>query len=130
MKDNTSMFTQCEKCKEARNSGNFLSANTCRDCEGKGFRRTRESYICNKCGDNLCSDSCVNRNFPFGLVEANVHGGYDSKHLSDMTTYQFSMCEKCLREFFNTCKIHPKIHSCLHEDSYDEDNKNYERSVK
>ncbi len=46
---------------------------------------------------------------PMGLVEARVSGGFESEHLFDMTSYTFSMCEACLRELFDACKIGPKI---------------------
>lgn len=45
----------------------------------------------------------------YGLIEAEVSGAYDSPHLFDLCRYMFSICEKCLCEFFETCKIKPTV---------------------
>lgn len=53
---------------------------------------------------NICKKSCSNaklkghpHQFGYeGLVEAEVHGGYDSEVLGDMVSYRFSICEHCL----------------------------------
>lgn len=56
--------------------------------------------ICNKCGE-----SCGEGDYPHGLIEAEVHGGYTSKVLEDGHVYKFSMCESCLKSLFNEFKI-------------------------
>jgi hypothetical protein len=57
--------------------------------------------LCNKCGES-CKDKC-NMNYE-GLIEANVWGGYGSK-LGDSVSYQFSLCEDCLKIMFDDFKI-------------------------
>lgn len=42
-----------------------------------------------------------------GIIECTVEGVYGSDSLEDMTSYTFSVCEHCLREFFDTFKIAP-----------------------
>jgi len=51
----------------------------------------------------------VNEQIPHGLYEAKITGGYFSTHLLDMNTYIFSLCEECLRNIFNQCKIKPEV---------------------
>ena len=63
--------------------------------------------LCNKCGET-CKDE-MNFN---GLIEARIEGAYDSKYLEDTTRYKFSLCEKCLKELFDTFKISP-IENCF-----------------
>lgn len=79
--------------------------------------------VCNKCGDSCVPkfivkhneklteaqkiSSQLNRGFvdAHGLIEQIVRGSFNSEHLDDMTTYTFSMCEKCLVDLFETFKI-------------------------
>jgi hypothetical protein len=56
--------------------------------------------LCNKCGE-----SCGEGDYPHGLIEAEVHGGYDSPVLEDQHAYKFSLCEKCLATLFREFKI-------------------------
>lgn len=73
-----------------------------------------EDYICNKCGE-----PCNN----LGLLNEVVRGGYESPHLGafeDQDYYEFSLCEKCLKEIFVTFK-HPafqynSLDYCIDED--------------
>lgn len=44
-----------------------------------------------------------------GLIEVTVSGGYSSPALWDLTNYTFSLCERCLRELFDGCKIPPMV---------------------
>lgn len=76
-----------------------------------------DDVICNKCGESCMS---VDDDFktPYGLNEVVVSGGYYSNYLEDLTTYTFSLCEKCLSELFKTFLI-PVHKSGLYE--------NYER---
>lgn len=43
-----------------------------------------------------------------GLIGA-VRGGYESKHLLDSVSYQFLVCELCLRTLFDKMKISPRV---------------------
>lgn len=112
----------------------------CHLCRGKGTIRDPATYICNACGGSLLptfpewwlkqhGDKPDHaRCFPHGLVDARVTGGYDSEHIFDLTTYEWSMCEKCLRTMFNGFKIPPHVSDALHgeTDSYDSDRKHWE----
>lgn len=127
---NAATYESCPACFEARTKGDISKAVlTCYTCKGKGFRRTRESYVCNGCGDNLCIDfqEGSDRFFPHGLVDAVVGGGYHSIYLRDCTQYTFSLCEKCLRGQFNSFKIPPKISGTMGEfETYEEDRDGHE----
>lgn len=63
--------------------------------------------ICNKCGNSLALKGAEDRQYG-GLEEITVHGGYWSKHLEDMMSYTFSICECCLSDMFEGFKILPK----------------------
>ena len=52
-----------------------------------------EDYICNKCGE-----PCNN----LGLLNEVVRGGYESVVFEDQDYFEFSLCEKCLKEIFAT----------------------------
>ncbi len=72
--------------------------------------------------------------YPHGLVDASVQGGYESYHLFDMSTYTFSLCEKCLRVLFNQFKIPPSIHDKMDEteteqEAWEADQRAYEYRV-
>jgi hypothetical protein len=75
--------------------------------------RTTELH-CNKCGENMKRFStdadgetfCVGY---YGLVDAELSGGFYSDPLSDCTTYRFSLCEKCVMELFETFKVPPHV---------------------
>lgn len=82
----------CEKCKNTRQVIN------------------PEELVCNLCGECLCPLGTMSEQYPHGLVDAKVTGGYESYHLFDLTTYVFSFCEECLRKLFNQCKIKPIIY--------------------
>jgi hypothetical protein len=69
-----------------------------------------EDTICNKCGE-----SCGEADYPHGLIEAEVHGGYSSPVLCDGHGYKFSLCESCLAQLFKGFKIsalNPARSSC------------------
>jgi hypothetical protein len=124
------MYKKCSRCEEHRTSGRFVEALSCAFCKGKGAVRTRESWVCNGCGDCLCpgQDGEPNGDCPHGLVEASVTGGYSSEHLTDMTSYTFSLCEKCLRSAFASFKIPPKT-AGYGMDGEDEDEEPYTKEV-
>lgn len=98
------MYKTCNSYKASRSNGDLSACLACRSCKGTGIVRDPDSYVCNGCGGGLCprNDSC-----PYGLVEAVVDGGYSSTHLSDAVNYQFSLCEKCLREMFDRFVVPP-----------------------
>ena len=70
--------------------------------------------LCNKCG-KTCSGfkryhNAKENHFGYsGLVETEVHGGYDSQFVGDMTSWKFSICEECLLEITKTFKIPHEI---------------------
>lgn len=55
---------------------------------------------------NQCKGPCLIEGDVYGL-SATVSGGYNSTHLSDMVTYRFELCEKCLSKLFAGFKIPP-----------------------
>lgn len=63
--------------------------------------------ICNKCGES-CQTGKIGDSASYdGLLEVAITGGYHSKFLGDCTTHKFSICEKCLNDYFKTFKIKP-----------------------
>jgi hypothetical protein len=63
---------------------------------------------------------------PHGLVEQTVSGGYSSEHLLTTTRYTFSLCEKCLRNLFDSFKVPPAVDgSVSNYASYTEERKSY-----
>lgn len=116
-------FKLCPHCAEYRGEAlNAQFAMRCPYCKGTGFVRLVASYICNKCGGSLCDDGY----YPYGLVETKVGGGYNSEHLTDLLTYTFSICEKCLRDLFSTFKIPPTVTG---ESTYEEDLEHYRHRI-
>ena len=72
--------------------------------------RDRTAVIkCNKCGDNLLRGEMGY----YGMIDAEVNGGYDSDPLEDTLIYRFSLCEKCVYEMFLSFKEFPSIKSYL-----------------
>jgi hypothetical protein len=63
--------------------------------------------LCNKCGKTCSMPHAALQHF--GLIEAEVSGGFDSTVLEDLHTYTFSLCEVCLKELFSTFKIHVQV---------------------
>ena len=70
------------------------------------------NMLCNLCGEamNITPYNDFDNQNPLGLVNAKVVGVYESYHLLDMNCYEFSLCEKCLRQLFMQCKIKPIVH--------------------
>ena len=63
-----------------------------------------DDVTCNKC-EGSCREVGM-EDYGFNcLIEHKITGGYGSAHLGDMTSYTFSLCEKCLVEMFDTFKI-------------------------
>lgn len=72
--------------------------------------------ICNNCG-KTCSNMVRFHNAKkpgndfSGLLEQEVHGGYDSKFIGDMVSWKFSICEECLSKIVKNFKIPHDIKS-------------------
>jgi hypothetical protein len=65
--------------------------------------------LCNKCGSS-CNHSPRGQTSSFyGLIEVEVHGGYESTDLEDLTSIKFSLCEKCISELNSSFKIPAQI---------------------
>jgi hypothetical protein len=95
----------------------------------KSIKKTRSELITTDILCNLCGKSCklgntfdlVNKkgklikgknpvNHVFGgLLEVEVHGVYDSTHLSDMSITRFSICEPCLCSLKKSFKIPAEV---------------------
>ena len=65
-----------------------------------------DDIICNQCGR-----SCVERytGNVYGLNEVKVEGGCGAR-LGDMTSYRFSLCERCLTRLFDGFEHPPLVH--------------------
>lgn len=101
------MFETCPHCVGLR-LGSPSRARSCRSCKGTGFRRKVTTYICNGCGGSLVP-APEHTPDAYGLIDAQITGGYFSEALSDGPTYVFSLCETCLRKAFDTFAIPPKV---------------------
>lgn len=85
----------------------------CEQCNNTRKTIDPKEILCNMCGGYQRPIGQHNEQYPHGLEDAVVTGGYDSYHLFDCTDYRFSFCEKCLRELFGKCKIPPTVHCSL-----------------
>lgn len=62
-------------------------------------------------------------------------GSYHSTHLSDLTNYKISLCEACIRNILNSCKIEPTMTTSfgnkeiVRNISFEEDKKQMELSA-
>jgi hypothetical protein len=118
------MYKTCSHCSKLRQEGKLDLALHCNRCKGKGIIRKSEAYICNNCGGTLCLPLTGNSHkYPHGLIDAKISGGYESTYLTDMTTYEFSLCEKCLRVMFESFKIKPDVNDAdgFSDYSYEKD---------
>lgn len=130
-------YVKCQSC--AWQLENFpdrnWAENPCRQCKNTRQVINPEEILCNLCGECMCPLGTMNEQYPHGLHNAKVTGGYDSYHLFDMTTYIFSFCEKCLRRLFNDCKIKPSLYDTsfegelTSEEQWDRDQEAYEYRV-
>ena len=72
-----------------------------------------DDIVCDACGNSMKVSLHDDKNqevdviFP-GLVNQQVHGGYDSPALDDGITYAFDVCEKCLKKWFKKFKKQPR----------------------
>jgi len=123
-------YTECLSCLDFRSSKLFAEAKGCHKCNGSGIIISNE-IPCNNCGGSLLVDKEHGEQYIDGLIDAKVSGGYFSNHLSDCRSYNFSLCEKCLRKMFDEFKIPPTVKDYLHGNdvSYAEDQDWYRYTV-
>lgn len=81
----------------------------CEQCNNTRQTIDPKEILCNMCGGYQRPIGQHNEQYPHGLEDAEVTGGYDSYHIFDCTTYKFSVCEQCLRGLFNQFKIPPLV---------------------
>lgn len=76
-----------------------------------------EDIICNKCGGTCFNvvDATDRQYSAEGLLECEITGGFFSKHLGDMSSYRFSMCEACLIQLFKTFRVPVEIRNDWHD---------------
>ena len=101
------MIEACPSCAELRTISPSR-ARCCRSCKGTGFRRKVTTYLCNGCGGSMVPAPEHTRD-AYGLIDAQVTGGYFSEALSDGAAYLFSLCETCLRKAFDWFAVPPKV---------------------
>jgi hypothetical protein len=100
-------YVDCQRCDHW--DDNYRREHICTGCNNTRKVIDPREILCNLCGESVCPIGTTNEQYPHGLYNAQVVGGYDSYHLFDMTRYTFSFCEKCLRQLFIQCKIKPVI---------------------
>jgi len=81
----------------------------CATCNNSLWVRPPADSLCNLCGGHTRPMGTFNENYPHGLENMKIIGGYESYHLLDMNEYVFSLCEECLRKIFMQCKIPPTV---------------------
>jgi len=70
-----------------------------------------DNKVCNKCGKSYVLKMDFGKGekeYSYGLIDARVFGSYHSPILDDCTSYQFSLCESCLVDLFDSF-INPPI---------------------
>jgi ribosomal-protein-alanine N-acetyltransferase len=77
-----------------------------------------QDILCNRCGK-----SCMIANYPHGLIDAKVHGGYSSKAVNDGDIYKFDICEECFKKFAETFVIPAKIGNSWFSEEAEQDAK-------
>jgi hypothetical protein len=100
-------LVDCDRCGHWQDD--YRREHVCEQCNNTRKTRDPSTILCNMCGECMRPLGSHNEQYPHGLEDASIQGGYDSYHLFDMTKYTFSFCEKCLRRLFNECKIKPKV---------------------
>ncbi len=126
-------YVGCQSCAwRIQQKGYDPETEWCKRCKNTRQVRDPREILCNMCGECMCPLGTMNEQYPHGLFEAKVTGGYDSYHLFDLSQYVFSFCEKCLRQLFVQCKIKPLIldvnigGGILGEDNWEHDRSSYE----
>jgi hypothetical protein len=121
-------YVTCQSCEwRVAQEGYDPSTIICSRCQNTRKVIDPKELLCNLCGGCICPLGTHNEQYPHGLFEAEVSGGYDSYHLFDTTNYKFSLCEECLRKIFIQCKIPPSIShymgSTIEEDNQSDEEK-------
>jgi hypothetical protein len=106
-----SNLVDCNRCGHWSDERRFKEV--CEQCNNTRKTVDPSTILCNRCGECMRPLRTMNEQYPHGLEGAKITGGYDSYHLFDMTTYTFSICEKCLRELFNQFKVPPKVEDTM-----------------
>lgn len=125
-------YVECQACSWRIEQGQNMAEHPCKQCKNTRKVLDPREILCNLCGECMCPIGTMSEQYPHGLFEAKVTGGYDSDHLLDLNQYVFSFCEKCLRQLFYQCKIKPDIFQVnmgggiLEEDSWERDVRAYE----
>lgn len=117
-------YVTCYRCKHWDDLSR--RTNLCSECNNSKLSQDPQTFICNNCGDCLWDEKYESI---LGLKDVKIHGGYNSYHLFDSTTYSFNLCEKCLRAMFNQFKTKPQVHDYMSgtdDISFEEDQKYYE----
>lgn len=131
-------YVECQGCKWQIEQNivpnRDWAKNPCPKCNNTRQVTDPREILCNLCGECMCPIGTMNEQYPHGLHNAKVVGGYDSYHLLDMNRYTFSFCEKCLRQLFIQCKIKPEVDEVdfsggSTEDSWESDQSSYEYRV-
>lgn len=122
-------YVECQYCTwRLRDQPDFdWESSPCPKCANTRQVIDPKELLCNLCAGSVCPLGTHNEQYPHGLFEAKIQGGYDSYHLFDMTEYTFSFCELCLRKLFNQCKIPPHVQDgSIDGVDYSHDKKLYE----
>jgi hypothetical protein len=125
-------YVDCSHCGHWDNGSRHKQI--CQYCNNTRQVIDPKEILCNRCAGPQRPLGTHNEQYPHGLEEAEITGGYESYHLFDMTTYKFSICEKCLREMFNQFAIKPTVinrlaYEAKETDSWTEDQNSYEYRV-
>jgi|SRR5579885_683329 len=107
-------FVDCNHC--ANWDDSRRRGQVCKACNNTQKVIDPKEILCNRCAGPMRPLGTFNEQYEHGLENSAITGGYDSYHLFDMTTYTFSLCEKCLRELFNEFKIPPLVSDRLDMD--------------
>lgn len=130
-------YVECTSCNWRVAQGQNMNEHPCDRCSNTRLMIDPKELLCNLCGECLCHDITTpsgrwSSDYPHGLYDAKVTGGYESYHLLDLNRYTFSLCEKCLRQLFTQCKIKPEVvdvglgGTVLGECGWEQDQKTYE----
>lgn len=129
-------YVECHHCKWQLENypDRDWAKDPCAQCKNTRKVIDPKEILCNMCGESMCPIGTHNEQYPHGLHNAKVIGGYESYHLLDMNRYTFSFCEKCLRQLFIQCKIKPDVDEMNFgggstEDSWEADQEAYEYRV-
>jgi hypothetical protein len=125
-------YVDCDRCGHWQDERRRKEV--CEQCNNTRKAIDPKEILCNRCGGYQRPIGSHNEQYAHGLEDATITGGYDSYHLFDMTSYKFSICEKCLREMFNQFAIKPTVIDRLGSiegpaDPWAEDQEQYEYRV-